>query len=305
MIGKFSARHGAILQDLLAQSIGSIIVKTDQAGFIEDASPGLDTLGIRLSELLFKPHVADLSNGEHAEALRSFHQDALAGTSKIDRVEFPVPYQDGEAQWFALSLRPVPDSDGVVIGALGIIRSIEERRGLEGEIANASMTDSSTGLANDRAFRAMLAHMLAKDSDGAVALFEVDRFSTIRLRYGDGTAQEMLWAFGQYLENMLQPDHVLARMDEQRFAVLLPHCSGIRALETTQDILATFSELSRDLQHAELRLTASAGVAAISGSLESVLVRAERALVVARALGGQRAELRDDLPRWKLKPTGS
>lgn len=306
MTGSFSARYGDILQDMLAETAGSIVIKTDAGGFIEDASRGIEALGLRLAEMLFRPHIADLALAGHATAVRAFHDEALKGRAPTaGRLEFPVSTPSGEAAWYSLSLRPAPDEDGRINGTLGLLRSVEGRRSLEEELAAAAMTDNVTGLANGRAFQAMLAHLVAHGAPGALAIFEIDRFAALKLNFGHAIAQEMLWAFGRFLSNILPEDFILARLDGDRFAVLMPGCTGAAADEITRDILATFAGLSSDTQRAETRLSASAGIATIAGSIDAVMINAERALVVARALGGRRAEIRDPSPSWHGQRTGT
>ncbi|MGQ7829984.1 GGDEF domain-containing protein [Altererythrobacter sp. Z27] len=291
---------------MLAETAGSIVIKTDAGGFIEDASRGIEALGLRLAEMLFRPHIADLALAGHATAVRAFHDEALKGRAPTaGRLEFPVSTPSGEAAWYSLSLRPAPDEDGRISGTLGLLRSVEGRRSLEDELAAAAMTDTVTGLANGRAFHAMLAQLLVHGAPGALAIFEIDRFASLKLNFGHAIAQEMLWAFGRFLSNVLPEDFILARLDGDRFAVLMPGCTGAAADDITRDILATFAGLSSDAQRAETRLSASAGIAPIAGSIDAVMINAERALVVARALGGRRAEIRDSLPPWHGQRTGT
>ncbi|NNE49259.1 MAG: diguanylate cyclase [Altererythrobacter sp.] len=299
MFRGFSIQHGEILEELLAETAGSMVLKTDCSGFIEQASDSIERLGLRLSEMLFRPHLADLTSACHAEAIRAYHQDTIAGMSQIKRLEFPIILDGQEPVWYTLSLRPIAGASAGVKGALGLLRSVEGRRSLEDELSNASMTDAATGLANESAFRAMLAHHLQQESGGTVVIFELDRFPALKLRFGHAMANEMLWAFSRFLINVFPPDDILARLDTERFAVLAPGNDGETTLKHTQDALKTFVDLSAQSAQFDMRLTVSAGIADLHGHAENVLIQAERALVVARALGGNRAELRADVPRWQ------
>ena len=301
MIGKLSAQYGTVLQEMLAESVGSIIVKTDMNGFIEDASPGLESLGLCLKDMLFKPHLADLAMTSHSEALRKFHKQVLAAGQSMGSLEFPVARREEPPSWFSLSLRPAPASPQSSEGALGLLRSIDQRRNLEQELASASMTDTTTGLANSRAFHAMLAQMLSHKGRGALVVFEIDRLASLKLKFGHAVADEILWAFGRFLENMLDDNNVLARFDGDRFAVLLPDVDGERVIGFASETVETFSEISGGLPKSHMRLSASAGIATLTGSLDAVLVSAERALVVARALGGGRAEICGQIEPWKAQ----
>lgn len=290
---------------MLAETAGSIFIKTDLEGFIEEASRGIEAMGLRISEMLFKPHLADLAMPGHAAALRAYHEESLAGLTPVDRLEFPLANGASGQAWYALSLRPAPDEQGRVVGALGLLRSVEGRRSLEDELAVAAMTDAATGLANARAFQAMLAQLLAREASGAVAIFEIDRFAAFRLRFGHATADEVLWAFGSFLANFLPEDRILARLDGDRFAVLMPDCEGAEAHALAQDVLTTFACIAGEARGIEARLTASAGIACFAGNIDMVMAHAERALVVARAMGGRRAEIRQHQPGWGTQRTGT
>lgn len=298
MFRGFSLQHGEVLQELLAETAGSLVIKTDQSGFIENASPGIEALGLNLSEMLFRPHLADLTSACHAEAIRAYHQDALAGVSPIKRLEFPLVLGIQEPVWFALSLRVISDGKKGNRGALGLLQSVDGQRSMEDELSNAAMTDATTGLANGKALRAILGHYLRNQVGGVIAVLELDRFAAMKLRFGHGMANEMLWAFGRFLANFFPADRMLARYEGQRFAVLMPEIDGQAALEQVIDALETFEQISSQSQRADMRLTASAGLAELLGGTDMVLLQAERALVVARALGGHRAELRAEVPHW-------
>lgn len=298
MFRGFSLQHGEILQELLAETAGSLVIKTDPTGFIEQASAGLEQIGVRLSEMLFRPHLADLTTSCHADALRTYHGDVIAGVSQISRLEFPLSLGLEEPIWFALSLRRLADEEEEGQGALGLLRSVEGRRGLEDELSNIAMTDTTTGLANTKAFKAMLAFALRNDSNGVVAVLELDRFSALKLRFGLSMADEMLWAFGRFLINMFPADALIARIDGDRLAVLMTEIDTPTALARIEDALETFKQLSMQSPQTEMHLSASAGLALLTGAAERVMMQAERALVVARALGGCRAELQPNTPRW-------
>lgn len=305
MMNGFSARHGEILQELLAESAGGILIKTDREGFLEDASQSIETLGLRLSEMLFKPHLADLAGSEHANEIRTLHERTMTGTATARRIEFRVASSEEADAWYSLSLRPAHDDAGELCGALGLLSSIAGRRSLEEELAASSITDASTGLANGRAFQAMLAHSIVGNASGVVAVFELDRFASLKLRFGPSMANEALWAFGRFLANFLPHDQILARLDGDRFAVLMLETSASDALALIGQAFETFAGFSVDSKRVEARLTASAGIAALAGSADQAMINAERALVVARALGGQRVELHQRPPSSDGLKTGT
>ena len=301
---------GNALFGMLADIAGDIILRTDAHGFIERASPGLSHSGIELGEFLIAPHIADLADPRFCADVNDYCRDALCGASKLDCVEFPLARSFGlqeralaernqeEHRWFALRLRPSPGSYGEPSGAMGMLRSIAKRRSLEDRLLSTSLTDHLTGLGNRRAFLATLSERMAQNQGGVMALVDVDSFKALNLRYGPSSADEMIRAFADFLRVMLRDDHCLARLGGARFAFVLAEEDAAMALGQTADILRTFADLSVGQSKAEPTVTASAGLAVVENSIDRVLAGAERALILAGASGGGKAELAEGLPHY-------
>ena len=269
----------------------------DEGGSAADER--IEQLDIRLSEYLVAPHLADLAKHSHATELRAQCAAALQGSTAFGQFEFPAKSGGDEPfieRWFSLTLRPIAGFDGETGGAIAILRPIEPRRLLADELLTATMTDPLTGLANRQAFNAMLSRYIDGGSDGSVILFGIDRFRAINLRYGQTRADEVLWAFAQFLRAALGEEQIITRMQGERFAVILPDCDAASSLEIAQEAIATFCELSKDSGCEQLPVTASAGVSAIQDCLDSVLRDAEFSLTLAQAGGGGRADLGGEVP---------
>lgn len=299
MIRGFSVDDGTVVCGLLAEGSGDILLKTDERGFITEASPSLEQLNVRLSEWLVAPHLSDLAKRSHAAKLRAHCDEALRGIAAFGQFDFPAQYEgDGPLaeRWFSLSLRPLASGDGDRGGAIAIMRAIQPRRSLEDELLAASMTDPLTGLANRQAFNAMLSRFLGDGVAGSIILFGIDRFRAIILRYGQTRADEVLWAFAQFLRTLLGEDPIITRMEGERFAVILPDCDPAASLAIAEEATATFGELSKDSGCDELPVTASAGVATMVGNHDAILRAAELSLTLSQAAGGGRADLGGEVP---------
>lgn len=305
---------GNALFGMLADIAGDVILRTDGKGFMQAASPGLGRLGVDLGRYLIAPHVADLADLRFADGVRQYCRDALGGTAKLDCVEFPLarvasadpvsglgadePEPRREPQWFALRLRRAPGLGGNGDGALGMLRSIEGRRSLEDRLLASALTDHLTGLGNRRAYLATVSRHLAEGAGGVVALIDVDSFRALNLRFGPASGDEMISAFADFLRVMLPEERCLARLGGARFAFFLPDDDGVAALEKAEEIVRTFAELSHESARDGPMISASAGLALLDGSLDQALANAERALILAKASGGMRAELAQGLPYY-------
>ena len=287
--------EGRVLHGLLEDTSGDIVVRLDQRGFIVHASANISELGLDFSGALLLPHITDLAERDHAAFVGGHVHKALEGRGQPGWIEFPVVacYERGTCRephcqrWYALSLRPMRDENSKVDGALCLMRSVQQVRSLEGELHTRAVTDPLTGLTNRQAFCASLRRHLAGGGGQMVAVFAVDGMRALLLRYGQRTADEVLWGFAKFLETMALPGHEVAQLDGERFGVLLPEMTSRAAREWAEDVVTTFSALAAPTSAKAPQLTASAGVARVECTVDWTLREAELGLVLARAGGGR------------------
>jgi len=307
---QFSHAEGRVLHGLIAEASGDIVVRLDPAGFIVHASENASELGIDLASLLLMPHIADLAEVGHGPDVARYVAQVFAGRSQAGWIEFPLrQLEDQTAQraagsgevgagracagqacagqaWYAFSLRQIEDDDGVAQGALGLLRSVQQRHALEGEINNRALTDPLTGLANRSAFFGQLRRSISACDDQSMAVLAVDGLRAIFMQYGQRTADEVQWGFAKFLETMTVRGQELAQLDGERFAVLLPGMSVKQARHWAEDVLKTFAGLTVHAPKRSPELTASAGLARVEVTVDWTMRQAELGLVMARAAGG-------------------
>lgn len=287
--------EGHVLHGLLEETSGDIVVRLDRQGFIIHASANIAELGLELAGALILPHITDIAERDHAADLGEHVAAVLAGGSRTGWVEFPVVACAERTscraadcrRWYALSLKPMLGEGGTPDGALCLMRSVQRLRSLEGELHNRAITDPLTGLANRQAFCASLRRHLARGGGQVVAIFAVDAMRALTLRYGQRTADEVLWGFAKFLETMALPGHELAQLDGERFAVLIPEMTTRAARDWAEDVVETFAGLGAPASAKAPQLTASAGLARVECTVDWTLREAELGLVLARAGGGR------------------
>lgn len=289
--------EGRVLHGLIEEASGDIVIRLDRRGFIIHASGNIAELGLDFGAALLLPHITDLAEPDHAASLGEHIAAVLAGETRPGWIEFPVaPFNSAAGdtplgrRWYAISLRPMHDNaspDAAPDGALCLLRSIQRLRLLEGELYNRAVTDPLTGLANRQAFCASLRRHLAGGGGQVIAVFAVDGMRALLLRYGQRTADEVLWGFAKFLETMALPGHEVAQLDGERFGVLLPELSLRAAREWAEDVVQTFAGLAEPASAKAPQLTASAGLARVECTVDWTLREAELGLVLARAGGGK------------------
>lgn len=297
-----------ILQDLLEKASDDIVIRLDDRGFLAQASANIAEIGVDFSASLVPPHITDLPERDHAAMLGERVSGVLAGHPMVGWVEFPIiacagPHLRGGRghdaacrRWYALNLRPLRCERERRSGAVGLLRSVQQVRSLEGELHLRALTDPLTGLANRQAFCASVRRALARGGGMMVAVLAVDGMRALLLRYGQRTADEVLWAFAKFLEAMALPGCEVAQLDGERFGVILPTSDQNEARSWCADVIATFAALAAPAPAKGLALSASAGLARIQCTLDWTLREAELGLVMARAAGGGQV-MRGTIPR--------
>lgn len=299
-----SHSEGVTLYRMLAESSSDIVLKTDLRGYIVDASPAIRQFGIDDSEALSGRHFLDLVSEGAREPVASAHGAAVAGRERSEWVEFPAITGDQRETWFEIRSSALRDAQGMVYGVLSMMRSIDERRSLKEQLFAATHTDPLTGLTNRGAFVSMLEFMVERDMDGCLALFSIDFFRSINIRYGQHTGDRVLCVFADLLREMLRADDIISRIGSDRFAVLLPRTTPEQAEAICQRVVSTLAEMRPQVDDCEFALTASGSVARIMGTLDSSIERAELALFVAKTKGRNRLEMEHaDRRRYAEQPT--
>lgn len=287
----FTPQEGSVLYRLLAEDTSDIILKTDCEGFIVHASPAIRQLGLLLPGMLIGPHLLDLVHPASRETVREQHQAAIDGRQSGEWTEFAAITRDHEERWFAVQTRSLRDDGGQVYGALSIMRSVEERRSFEKQLFIAAMTDPLTGLTNRPAFISMLQHLVDSRVGGSLAMFDIDHFKAINMQHGHAVGDEVLVVFSDLLRTSMRSNDIISRIGGENLAVLFPATEPDQAKAICQRIVTMLSEIRRTASASSLTITASAGVSRIGGSLDHTIKRAELALFLAKAKGGNRLEM--------------
>lgn len=180
------------------------------------------------------------------------HGEEATFIEKIKRGERIVRYEtvrrhkDGHALQVALTVSPVRDRAGHIIGASKIARDISERKRAEETIRQMSLMDELTGLQNRRGFyhQAEPALKLARRAQRELYLFFIDLDGMKQINDGLGHAMgdAALVQTANILRASFRDSDILARMGGDEFVVLALETRGEGAkpmLERLQSQVAT------------------------------------------------------------------
>lgn len=291
MRGNFSPGECSALYELVADSPTDLVLKTDPRGRIVHATPASARLGLAFAGDPVGRHLLELLHPSCAEIVVAEHLAAVEGRGGSGWIEVLAVAQDGAQRWLEMKLGPLPAGSG----ALGLLRSIEDRRSLEDRLFAAAMTDPLTGLTNRDAFTRMLAHLVEREATGHLALFDLDHFRSINLRHGHSGGDRVLVACADLMRTLLAPDDIISRIGGGSFGVLLADAEESRARIACERVVAAFQALGMGIPRG-LRLTASGGLARIVGSADSAMRSAELALLAAKSRGRSRVVMAQARP---------
>lgn len=277
------------LYGLLAENSTDIIIKTDRQGFVLDASPGIGRLGHTMP-MLFGPHLRDLVHPAYVDLIAREHAAALAGRTRSDWIEVPLLEIDRRHHWCEVQFSRLTRRGEQAYGVLVVMRSIDARKSLEDLLFTARYTDPLTQLTNRIAFISMLDHLLASDGHGCIALFDLDRFFALNLRYGPSAGDDLICATADLLRAMTRREDIISRVDGERFAVLMPDLALDQSAGLCQLIVETFAAAGTPVLGEDFPVTITVGVSPILRSTDYTLKRAEIALLVAKSKGRSRVE---------------
>ena len=286
----FTSEEGRTLYRWWSENTNDIILKTDCSGNIVSASSGLERVPFASVNGLFGRHILDLVQPSRAAAVMAEHEAAVSGRQEGNWIEFPARTIDREERWFEIQSRCMIDDSGTINGAVSIMRCIQERRTFEERLFVAAMTDTLTGLTNRSAFVSMLQHLVEARIGGCLAMFDIDHFKAINMRYGHAVGDQLLVAFSELVRAFTRNDDIISRIGGESFGILLPGVSFDHAETICRGIVSALAETSGAAGADCLPITVSAGLTKIGTSLDDTIKAGELALTVAKAKGRNRLE---------------
>ncbi|SCK51988.1 diguanylate cyclase (GGDEF) domain-containing protein [Variovorax sp. HW608] len=227
--------------------------------------------------ILLDAQMGDMSGLQVCEALKA--DPALADVPVI----FVSSHQESELEVAVLQLgamdfiRKPFDAEQV----LARVNTQLKLKRLSDDLRRLSRVDGLTGLANEAAHAETLARECARAAEArqaiALVLLEVDFFQSFEALYDRKATDACLAAVGDALcRSMRRPGDVAARIDRERFALVLPDTSADDALHVANRALRAVELL--DISHqgsaVSRHVTCSAGVSSVDAARRDELAAA-------------------------------
>jgi diguanylate cyclase (GGDEF)-like protein len=184
---------------------------------------------------------------------------------------------------------------------VAVALEIERRKRAEMRLEFLELHDPVTGLANRTLFHGALQDLMRRQRRrprlAALLFVDLDHFHSVNETAGESGGDVVLSELGERINAATQDDAVIARVESDCFAILLPRIAEEwQAVKCADDILETLAR-PVDIDGEEFTVAASIGIAFSHGdqpTTSDVLLRdADLASKQARQLGGNRCDIFD------------
>jgi diguanylate cyclase (GGDEF)-like protein/PAS domain S-box-containing protein len=193
---------------------------------------------------------------------------------------------------FMVSVTPLTDDNGDLIGCVHVARDITERKRLEEKLTLLATSDPLTGLLNRRHFMESLgmAYRNAKRYGHplSVCLCDLDYFKFINDTYGHQAGDKVLAVFGEIIRYELRSTDIAGRYGGDEFILAFPHTNAIDARECLERVRLHLQRIVFKEENSKFQATCTAGIAELHHELnaaESLVRSADKALYEGKALG--------------------
>ncbi len=243
-------RQGQVVALLLKDFEGSArdwLWETDAAGHLRHVS-------LRLAEALGRDVAAMVGAALIPLLRQSFSNlsrtEALALDSLQSRLDGRRAFRDqvvpvivgNELRWWALTAKPLVDSDGDFHGWRGVGSDTTEIKRRDIEMTRLANFDSLTDLANRRQFQTCLdALMPAGTPDQGLFLMvlDLDNFKAVNDSLGHLMGDQMLREVARRLSPLVREGELLARLGGDEYALIVPgEFSDSQCIGRAQSLLA-------------------------------------------------------------------
>lgn len=137
---------------------------------------------------------------------------------------------DGRKLYLETVKTPYRDSEGHLLGILGITRDITERKKNEEEIRHIGYHDHLTGLYNRRFYEEELHRLNVKRNlPLTVVMGDVNGLKLINDSFGHSMGDELLRKAAQLIKNGCRADDIIARIGGDEFVLILPQTNASEA----------------------------------------------------------------------------
>jgi diguanylate cyclase (GGDEF)-like protein/PAS domain S-box-containing protein len=238
-----AAEERAHLAAIVESSEDAIIGKTLD-GIITSWNAAAETLYGYAAEEALGEHVSMLWPADRAYEVPQILAQLRQG-KRVDRFETVRQRKDGETIDLSLTVSPIKDRNGQVLGGAVLAHDISERKRAQITLEHQALYDALTDLPNRTLFQDRLGSAIraAHREDGPLTLLltDLDRFKEVNDTFGHHVGDLLLQEAAIRIQQGLREVDTAARLGGDEFAVVLPGTDEQGAVVVATRILTALS----------------------------------------------------------------
>lgn len=284
-------RSGEYFMAVLESADDWATLSTDSQGYVL-------TFSVGAQRIFHRPHNEALGNDvltlfTDARIQRELMKMIRSGTESSRLQCLHVPHTTSEGTiYLDVNFQRVDNCEEQHIGFVGVIRDVTEKVLLEKKLRKLSIKDDLTNLLNQRGFFRTMKKEIRLSSKLhyklSLCFIDLDNLKQCNDTYGHMYGSQVIKNTARLLRSLVRPTDSCCRYGGDEFVIIMPRTNKIVAQILIEKIRVKIGD------HFQQKITASFGIAELSGDMDSIknlLGRADRAMYRAKSLGKNRVVL--------------
>ncbi len=202
--------------------------------------------------------------------------------------------KDGALVDVSVTISPIRDGAGNVVGVSTIARDISEQKRMELELKRQAHVDYLTGVSNRRHFMEQAEQEFGRaaryDTPLSLFMLDIDFFKRINDSYGHKAGDAVLKKLADVCRKTLREVDIVGRVGGEEFAIMLPETGLDEAVEIAERLREAIAvaDVPLDGDGVSLHFTVSIGVTALTqgaSNIDALMNRADKAMYKAKESG--------------------
>lgn len=171
---------------------------------------------------------------------------------------------------------------------IATLRDISERQRNELRLRQLALHDDLTGLKNRWGLRESMTKELEEHAEFCVIFLDLDGFKQLNDAAGHEAGDAGLVRVAKILRDRFEPQGIVTRWGGDEFVVLVPHLTSEGCKHICEDLIVEIEADVVKVQHTELSLSASVGIARFpehGNTTENLIQNADAAMYQAKTNG--------------------